>query len=91
MARCDDVPIFQPTEHDLDPVAAPVVADDFAARLSAGHAMAYLLVFQYIWSQSALAGTLEPVALTSSITPVCDLPFGSGQTAQGRGAVLSLP
>ncbi len=52
------------------------------------------LSFNASRNQSALAGSLEPVALTGSITPVRDHPLGSRQTAQqGRssGVVADLP
>jgi len=85
IAGCDPAPIFQATEHDLDPVAAAVaplvVSDSFAARLPTGDAGAYPLVFQRI---------SEPVCV---VTPVCDHPLGTGQTAQkggGPGVIADL-
>ena len=52
------------------------------------------LSFKTSRNRSALAGSLEPVALAGSITPVRDHPLGSRQTAQqgrGSGVVADLP
>jgi hypothetical protein len=86
VACSDPPPVLEPSEHDLDPVASFVAAlvmlDGVAARLPAGNAGPYPLVFQRF---------PEPISV---ITAVGEQPLRLWQVAQqGRrtGIVADLP
>ena len=63
-------PVLQSSEHDLDPVAALVVFDRFAARFPTWDARLYPFVFQRI---------SEPIGV---VTPIGQQPLGWWQTPQ---------
>lgn len=77
----NSAPVFQSPEHDLDPVAAFVAAlvvlDGLAARLSNRDAGLYPLVFQRM---------SEPISI---VAPICQQPLRLRQAAQqGRSTCV---
>ncbi len=70
-------PILQPTEYDIDPVAALIVLDVLAARLPGGDSGPYPFVFLCIF---------EPISVVAS---VCQQPLrGWKASQQGRGTCV---